>query len=96
MNIPDEAVEAAGDALLGAMGRGPHSPRVDIYSDSDVDIEGRFDMQAAVMSALEAAAPFIAAQAWDEGATNGLSWDEALGEEFKAPNPYRKATHGND
>jgi hypothetical protein len=37
---------------------------------------------------LEAAAPYIRAQAWDEGATAGLGWDENRGEDFAVPNPY--------
>lgn len=69
MTVPDEAVEAAARAF---------------YSDAYEDIfqaDKEFP-QAQMREAIAAAAPFIAAQAWDEG------WDAAYGETGER-NPYR-------
>jgi hypothetical protein len=57
------------------------------YMDDD-----HFDLDAVARAALETAAPFIAAQAWDEG--NEAGFNECSTEEYPeyyqpATNPYR-------
>ena len=65
--IPDEAVEAAAKVLFDAspISRG-HQPWGDAMGER---IRQQFIADARI--ALEAAAPFIAAQAWDEGEQAG-------------------------
>jgi len=82
--IPEEAVEAAARLI--------HSQ----HETSPLDEWSAIFQRQAKASArlvLEAAAPHLIqaakAEAWDEGAAGGLSWDENLGEDFKTPNPYR-------
>lgn len=70
MNIPDEAVKAAAAALKRRLGN--------VLTGDDTE----WEMDA--YTVLTAAAPFIAAQAWDEGSWAAQSW--------KLPrerNPYR-------
>lgn len=59
------------------------------YSKCDVD----FDAAHAIVAALTAAAPFIAAQAWDEGFDKGAAWGDwaaaPINPEPDSTNPYR-------
>jgi hypothetical protein len=87
LNISDEAVEAAVDALVGS--------RLGDYP----GISGEEFVEAA-RAALAAAAPHIAAQAWDEGQKSGLRHADRLVAAAKighpelpgtrSPNPYRR------
>ena len=74
MTVPDEAVEAAARAIAGVEGiDGWPVQWADEFIGQYRDISAR---------ALTAAAPFIAAQAWDAG------WDAGM--RFESPkNPYR-------
>jgi len=78
MSVPDEAVEAAArvqyEAELGINWSGQPSPLKRGYLDD-------------ARRMLEAAAPLIAAQAWDEGWKAGAEWMEPTG-----PNPYRSGS----
>ena len=91
MTVPDEAVEAAAKALaIVAWGEWEYVP---------TELRGRMKRDARL--ALEAAAPFIAAQAWDEGSLAGWSdrtrsfMRRQTHAEYVAnetTNPYRSAT----
>ena len=78
--IPEAAPESAGPWITGFLERRGMALRGD-----EARVLARY--------VIEAAAPHMLAQAkadaWDEGATSGLSWNENLGEDFDAPNPYR-------
>lgn len=71
--IPDEAVEAAIEALLASK-LGDHA-----------GINGEEFVEAAHL-ALEAAAPFIAAEAWGEGHSAGVL--DAATKRRMTPNPH--------
>ena len=61
MNIQDSALEAATKALLGALENddtGP-APYIDAVYGPEVIIDGRFNIEAAVRAALEAAILFL-------------------------------------
>ena len=86
--VPEEAVEAAARAQYEARygdGRWPFCPFPDIWRDS-------------ARKGLEAAAPFIAAKAWDEGYNAGKRvMVELMSPTHSAtekPNPYRAAARG--
>jgi len=80
MTVPDEAVEAAARAYQSEVSY-TGAPNWDDLT------EGRQLLRVEWMrTALTAAAPFIAAQAWDEGWKAGAEWMEPTG-----PNPYRSA-----
>ena len=84
MTVPDEAVEAAARALAGVEGiDGWPAQWADEFIGQYRDISAR---------ALTAAAPFIAAQAWDAAVQYAddqgcLLYHEAKG--IKSHNPYR-------
>lgn len=77
MTVPDEAVEAAMKALL----------RMDDGAWAVVDATYIDHLEPQVRRSLEVAAPFIAAQAWDEGRLDGHA--EAQSGYENAMNPYR-------
>lgn len=77
--IPDEAVEAAAKAL---------------YNKAFHLGLSLTEAEAAAEVALEAAAPFIAAQAWDEGMNDAWDNSETMQVSLQAlyaMNPYREA-----
>lgn len=77
MTVPDQAVEAAVDALvMTRMG--------------DYNIEMP-EFRKAAREVLEAAAPFIAAQAWDEGWNAFARYDSDQRQSYP-DNPYRSGT----
>ena len=77
MTVPDQAVEAAVDALvMTRMG--------------DYNIEMP-EFRKAAREVLEAAAPFIAAQAWDEGWDAMADFDHRQAGPYPT-NPYRSGT----
>lgn len=82
MNIPDKVLEAARKALLS-------EAKEQLGARGDLSSEGARFMKIA----LEAAAPFIAAEAWDRGFTDGRAnpirenWGPA--DYGDAVNPYR-------
>ena len=77
MTVSDEAVEAAVDALvMTRMG--------------DYNIEMP-EFRKAAREVLEAAAPFIAAQAWDEGWNAFARYDSDQRQSYP-DNPYRSGT----
>ena len=81
--IPDEAVEAAAAALF----------QVNQHDDAWADeFPNYLDyLRAEATKALEAAAPFIAADAWDEGWKSCSDWDIYIdmgGDEPNTDNPY--------
>jgi hypothetical protein len=86
VNISDEAVEAAARALVEAL-KGDNTGYVDASfpNDTTIDISG-FDLPAAVRTILEAAAPFLMAQAWEEGRQ---AEEDTPPLHRSAPNPYR-------
>ena len=86
MTISDEAVAAALDALLGVFQQGANGG-VYIQENSDADwvIDGIADLPLAVRKALEAASPYLMAEAWDEGYAAHDRWPR------DGPNPYRAA-----
>jgi len=75
MNISDEAVEAATQRLIESMSqeRDLESPYVDAEDPGEAVLDGVFDLPAIVRTVLEAAAPHLMAQAWDEGVRVGES-----------------------
>jgi len=75
MSVSDEAVEAAARAIA-RYETGTQSP---IPNDTDI---------AHARTALEAAAPFIAAQAWDEGWDAMADFDHRQAGQYPS-NPYR-------
>lgn len=92
MNIPDEAIEAVKSVLrdegLDEKGGNPHSWRCefpDLYPNHCTCVD---DLARA---ALEAAAPLLMAQAWDEGEEAGYA--NAKAEDWPTfpqhSNPYR-------
>lgn len=92
MNISDEAVEAAAKALA----RHKWPTAIGVWESFGQGMQDDFRDQA--RAALEAAAPYIAAQAWDEGAKaeseTGCELATPCGEcawcrGAMAPNPYR-------
>lgn len=74
MTVPDEAVEAAARAMLDAM-----------YDDKTLKVDD--EDRGIARATLEAAAPLIAAQAWDEGSWVAQSWKLP-----REQNPYRSGT----
>jgi len=81
MTVPDEAVEAAAKALaIVAWGEWEYVPTA---------LRGRMRRDARIT--LEAAAPFIAAQAWDEGWNAFARYDSDQRQSYP-DNPYRSAT----
>jgi hypothetical protein len=98
MNISDEAVEAALDALLGVFQQGANGG-VYIQGNSDTDwvVDGIADLPLAVRKAVEAAAPHLMAQAWDAGVKAERQWRTQFakgGEPTDPANPYRAAGAG--
>ena len=79
MNISDEAIEAAAKASQTTWT--PDEWRRYVPEDE------KEEQRAQARRILEAAAPHIAEQAWDEGFNIG--WDAARGEP-EEPNPYRE------
>ena len=86
--IPDEAVEATADIIVQG-DRGACECRRSIFDKHDANPPCSTRRQAirTARLALEAAAPFIAAKAWDEGKSAG--WDAARGEPEES-NPYEE------
>jgi hypothetical protein len=80
--IPDEAVEAAAKAL------DPHT----MGSAGQVAEKFKEATRAEARRALESAAPYLMAEAWDEGVLIGF--DEGQGARGRTPNPYRSAGAG--
>lgn len=76
MNIPDEAVEAVAKVFYEDGWTGPP-----FWESLDADDPSRLEYLATTRTALEAAAPHLLAEAWDEGLDAGLNggWN----------NPYR-------
>jgi hypothetical protein len=88
MMISDKAVEAAAKVLLGYTGGCACHEGYTGRNLIDPDCRYHDVPPEAARELLEAAAPIIAAGAWDEGAQAGLSWDENRETEFVTPNPY--------
>ena len=90
MNISKEAIEAAAEALFN---RGGHAGAFDEHP-----VRMMYVNQS--RAALEAAAPLLMAQAWDEGTRAQAEWHHAerrAASRFQATppvlmNPYRKET----
>ena len=91
MTVPDEAVEAAAEAIWLArpMQRTTDGSPLPFAEAKGYERRRHLDQ---ARHALEAAAPFIAAQAWDEGHESGFQ-NAAYGtaENFYT-NPYRSGT----
>lgn len=51
------------------------------------------DLADAIRSAIQSHVREALADAWDEGVTVGLSWDENRERDFMRLNPYRVKTH---
>lgn len=65
--IPEEAVEAVVKAVAERLAENEHGwVDADDLADMVIDVRD-FDMRAAISSAIEAAAPYIAAEAWEQG-----------------------------
>lgn len=85
MNIPDEAVEAAANAVHDEFCRDPYHAGHTGPACYDYKVEAR--------TILEAAAPHMLADAWDKGFDRGF-YDPLAGRdrdasESRAANPYR-------
>jgi hypothetical protein len=81
MTVPDEAVEAAARGL--ATHKWPTA--IGVWESFGQGMKDDFRDQA--RAALAAAAPFIAAQAWDEGADS--EFQRSVMKRQATPNPYR-------
>lgn len=90
MTVSDEAVEAAAKAEFEF----EFGKTLADWADMCDDTRARYRRRSA--AALTAAAPFIAAQAWDEGFEKGSDWGEWAGapvrEQPSDTNPYRRGT----
>ena len=80
MNISKEAIEAAAEAAIN---------EADKMGVTDVSDAGVAHIARA---ALEAAAPLLMAQAWDEGRAHGATWPYGHRGLATDDNPYRKET----
>lgn len=81
MNISDEAVEAAAKATYSSDG-------LNAWTLEDVSTHNHYRRKA--RASLEAAAPHLMAQAWDEG----VAYVFEGGAEVSDENPYRSAGDG--
>ena len=86
MNIPDEAVEAAALALL------ERDYGVRDWSIVTEQVKGNYLDEA--RTALEAAAPHLMAQAWDEGERVGFEESFRDNDPRHTRNPYRAEESG--
>lgn len=84
--IPDEAVEAAARASFALT--------YDPSAWGAISVHIRLQFLEEARASLEAAAPFIAAQAWDEGMNDAWNNSETMQvslQALRAMNPYREA-----
>ena len=93
MNIPEEAIEAAARAMH------PEVWDKALFVREYGEMAGRVHMRRAqkewlgiARAALEAAAPLLMAQAWDEGRAHGAVWPYGHRGLATDDNPYRKET----
>jgi len=97
MNVSDAAVEAAARAMAPAVW-GPSVWQFAAHGEAPADARDRVQQQALqdARAALEAAAPHMLAEAWDEGSVAGWvesglphSWNAE--NKLRNSNPYRTA-----
>lgn len=91
MNISKEAIEAAARAVYGLDpwedGSSVSAPP---FAWAALGADDRRNYYPAARAILEAAAPLLMAQAWDEGRAHGAMWPYGYRGLATDDNPYRK------